>query len=118
MTPADGADGWRGQLDAAGELTPEITATLLTRYGERGRKAIDAIGEQRVKQYRDFTVVVGHTEEYIVESGSCPCKDAEYNLDADDPDALCWHALAVEIARRVDALDEHDMWYSEVREFL
>lgn len=118
MTPADEPDGWREQLDGAGELSSEITAEILTRYGDRGRQAIDAIGEQRVKQYRDFTVVVGHTDEYVVEEGSCTCKDAEYNLDTDDPDALCWHALAVEIATRVDALDEHDMWYSEVREFL
>ncbi len=105
-------------LADTGELTPEITQAILTAHGERGRKAIDAVGERRVKQYKDFTVVVGHTEEYIVEGGACTCKDAEYNLDPDDPTDLCWHALAVEIATRTDAVDHHDMWYSEVREFL
>jgi predicted nucleic acid-binding Zn finger protein len=79
---------------------------------------MEAVSERRVKEYRDFTVVVGHEDEYIIEDGACTCKDAEYNLDPEDPEDMCWHALAVEIAARVDAVDHHDMWYSEVREFL
>jgi predicted nucleic acid-binding Zn finger protein len=71
-----------------------------------------------VKEYRDFTVVVGHGDEYIVEDDSCTCKDAEYNLDAGDPTDLCWHAIAVAIAERIDAVDHHDMWYSDVRDFI
>lgn len=109
---------WRERLEAAGELTSGVTDAILSLHGDRGRRAIDAVAERRVKQYRDFTVVVGHSEEYLVEEGACTCKDAAYNLDPEDPDELCWHALAVEIARRVDALDHHDMWYSEVRDFL
>jgi predicted nucleic acid-binding Zn finger protein len=112
------ADDWEQQLADAGELTPEIAAAILDAHGDRGSRAIDAVSEQRVKEYRDFTVVVGHQDEYVVEADSCNCKDAEYNLDTDDPDQLCWHAIAVRVARATDSLDHHDMWYSDVREFL
>ncbi|NIS32369.1 MAG: hypothetical protein GWN07_18430 [Actinobacteria bacterium] len=105
-------------LEDAGELTADVVEALLAAHGERGRRAIDAVSERRVKEYNDFTVVVGHEDEYIVEDGGCTCKDATYNLDPEDPDQRCWHALAVEIAERLGAVDRHDMWYSEVREFL
>ena len=109
---------WQSRLEAAGELTPSVVEALLEAHGERGRTAVDAVSERRVKQYNDFTVVVGHGDEYIVEEGACTCKDATYNLDPEDPDQRCWHAIAVELATRLDAVDHHDMWYSEVREFL
>ncbi|MFB6353887.1 MAG: hypothetical protein ABEJ92_07345 [Halobacteriales archaeon] len=109
---------WQATLEAAGELTPQVAEELLDAHGERGRKAIDAVSERRVKEYNDFTVVVGHGDEYIVEDGSCTCKDATYNLDPEDPEQRCWHALAVELAARLDAIDHHDMWYAEVREFI
>jgi len=105
-------------LAEAGELTPQGVDRLLAAHGDRGQKAIDAVSEARVKSYNDFTVVVGHADEYVVEDDACDCKDAQYNLDTDDPEQLCWHAIAVRIARAIDALDHHDMWYSDVREFL
>ena len=111
-------DEWERLLDDEGELTPEAVERITETHGDRGTQAIEAVGERRVKQYRDFTVVVGHTEEYVVEAGSCTCKDAEYNLDSTDPEQLCWHAIAVRIARAIDATDDHDMWYSDVHEFL
>ena len=110
---ADDVD-WRVRLAEAGELTPPI----IDAHASRGVRAIEAVSERRVKEYRDFTVVVGHEDEYIVENGGCNCKDSEYNLDAEDPTQRCWHSLAVDIAERVDAVDHHDMWYSEVRDFL
>ncbi len=115
MTPVD---EWEEALSDVGELTPEVVQQIVSIHGDRGIRAIEAVSERRVKKYRDFTVVVGHTEEYVVEDDGCTCKDAAYNLEADDPTALCWHALAVRIARTLDAVDRHDMWYSEVREFL
>ena len=114
----DPADDWRTALAAAGRLTPAIVDALVSTHGDRGQRAIEAVSETRVKQYRDFTVVVGHDDEYIVEDGGCTCKDAEYNLASDDPDQRCWHSLAVDVAEGVGAVDYHDMWYSEVREFL
>jgi predicted nucleic acid-binding Zn finger protein len=109
---------WTAALDAAGELTPDVVDRIIAAHGSRGRRAIEAVGERRVKQYRDFTVVVGHADEYVVEDGGCTCEDSQYNLDTDDPDELCWHVIAAKIAPRIDAVDYHDMWYSDVREFI
>ena len=109
---------WRAALASAGELTADIVDDIVAAHGSRGVQAIEAVSERRVKQYRDFTVVVGHDDEYIVEDGGCTCKDSEYNLDASDPAQRCWHALAVDVAEGLGEVDHHDMWYSEVREFL
>jgi predicted nucleic acid-binding Zn finger protein len=109
---------WQAALDDAGELSGAVVERILAVHGDRGARAIEAVSEDRVKQYRDFTVVVGHTDEYVVEDGGCTCADSEYNLDPEDPTDVCWHTLAVEIAARIDAVEHHDMWYSEVREFL
>jgi len=111
-------EDWQTTLEAAGELTPEITDRILAVHGDRGRRAIEAVTESRVKAYRDFTVVVGHGDEYIVEDDGCTCEDATYNLDDEDPTDLCWHAIAVAIAERIDAMDHHDMYYADVREFI
>lgn len=111
-------DNWRNALAETGELQPAIVTAILSAHGDRGQRAIEAVSERRVKRYRDFTVVVGYEEEYVVEDGGCDCKDSQYNLDPEDPSQQCWHALAVDIAERLGAVDEHDMWYSDVREFM
>ncbi|GGN99860.1 hypothetical protein [Haloarcula pellucida] len=111
-------DDWVALLESEGTLSPEAVTAIVDAHGDRGQRAIEAVGESRVKGYRDFTVVVGYEDEYIVENGGCPCADAEYNLDSEDPDDLCWHAIAVRIAEAIDAVDDHDMWYSDVRDFL
>jgi predicted nucleic acid-binding Zn finger protein len=108
-------DDWRDALADRGELTPAITERILDAHGDRGQRAIEAASEGRVKQYEDFTVVVGHDDEYIVEAGSCNCEDAQYNLG---PEESCWHALAAAIAAPIGEVDHHDMYYSEVRDFL
>jgi predicted nucleic acid-binding Zn finger protein len=109
---------WEALLESEGSLTPAATERIIATHGDRGTRAIEAVSEERVKRYNDFTVVVGHEDEYVVEDGTCTCKDAEYNLDPEDPTDRCWHALAVSIAEHVDAIDHHDMWYSEVRDFI
>jgi predicted nucleic acid-binding Zn finger protein len=111
-------DEWVAMLEASGALTPEAVDRIVSVHGDRGQQAIEAVGEQRVKEYRDFTIVVGHDDEYVVEDGGCDCPDASYNLDPEDPEQLCWHAIAVRIAQAIDETDEHDMWYSDVRDFL
>ncbi|MFC4357031.1 hypothetical protein ACFO0N_03600 [Halobium salinum] len=116
-TVPDG-DDWRATLAAAGRLTPDAVSAIVDEHGDRGLQAIDAVSESRVKQYRDFTVVVGFSDEYVVEDGGCTCKDRAYNLDRENPDARCWHSIAVEVATALDRVDHHDMWYSDVREFL
>ena len=111
-------DDWEAALTRHGELAPDVVERIIALHGDRGRRAIEAVGENRVKGYKDFTVVVGHEDEHVVEADGCDCADATYNLDTADPEELCWHAIAVRIARAIDAVDEHDMWYSDVREFL
>lgn len=111
-------EGWQATLEAEGRLAPEAARTIVSLHGDRGARAIEAVSEERVKEYLDFTVVVGHSEEHVVENGRCTCKDSEYNLDREDPTQRCWHVLAVEIARRIGRVDHHDMWYSDVRDFL
>ena len=115
---SDAETAWLRRLSDAGELTPAAVEAMLSLHDDRGGRALEAVSEGRVKQYRDFTVVVGHAEEYVVEAGGCTCKDSAYNLDPDDPDDRCWHVLAVAIAERIGEIDHHGMWYSEVREFL
>ncbi|MEM4781521.1 MAG: hypothetical protein QXG03_08190 [Halalkalicoccus sp.] len=114
----DPVTAWRTELEAAGRLTGPVAERIIATHGDRGVRAIEAVTEGRVKEYRDFTVVVGHDEEYVVEGRGCTCKDSEYNLDPDDPTERCWHSLAVLIAEATGSVDEHDMWYSEVRSFL
>ncbi len=109
---------WVRLLEDAEGLTSEAADRIIAVHGDRGVKAIEAVGEERIKQYRDFTVVVGHSEEYVIEAETCDCEDSRYNLDPEDPTQLCWHVIATKIARQIDAVDHHDMWYSEVREFL
>ncbi|SIS11779.1 hypothetical protein [Natronorubrum thiooxidans] len=118
MPKANPVERWQADLEETGELTPEIVEQITRIHGDRGARAIEAVSENRVKAYRDFTIVVGYDDEYIIEDGGCTCKDSEYNLDPDDPTDRCWHALAVAIARRVGHVDYHDMWYSDVRELL
>lgn len=118
MSDSNPAEAWEARLEEAGRLTPDIVEQITSLHDDRGVQAIEAVGEGRVKAYQDFTIVVGYDDEYIVEERGCTCKDSEYNLDDDDPTDLCWHALAVVIARRVGHIDYHDMWYSEVRELL
>lgn len=115
---AESVEPWEDALAEAGTITGPIARRIIDAHGDRGVRAIEAVIEDRVKRYRDFTVVVGHREEYIVEGRGCTCKDSEYNLDPEDPEQRCWHALAVAIAAAVGRVDDHDMWYSEVREFL
>ena len=114
----ESVDDWQAAIEVAGELTGPIATAIVDEHGDRGTRAIEAVGEGRVKRYRDFTVVVGHDDEYVVEDGACTCADATYNLDADNPSERCWHAIAVDVADAVGEVDHHDMWYSEVREFL
>ncbi|ADJ14126.1 hypothetical protein [Halalkalicoccus jeotgali] len=115
---SDPLGAWREELAGAGAITGPVAERIIATHGDRGVRAIEAVTERRVKEYRDFTVVVGHEAEYVVEDGGCTCKDSAYNLDPEDPTERCWHALAVVIAEATGRVDEHDMWYSEVRSFL
>lgn len=109
---------WEDELSEIGRLSADIADRIIKRHGDRGVRAIEAVGEGRVKEYNDFIVVVGHEDEYIVEGNTCTCKDTAYNLNPEDPTDRCWHRLAAAIATAIDAVDRHELWYSDLRDLL
>jgi len=88
-------------------LTPDLREEIIRIYGERGRKALQAIDEQRIKKYRDFFIVVGTSDEYIVDEDFCTCRDFIFRK------GRCWHELAVRIAAAICSFDEVDLWYQD-----
>jgi len=88
-------------------LTPRLREELLRIYGERGKKAIEAIDSGRVMQYRDFVVVAGKSDQYIVEDDFCTCHDHLYRR------GLCWHLLAVRLAATAGGFRQVAEWYQE-----
>ena len=73
-------------------LSSPIREEIVRLFGDRGKKALKAIDESRIKKYRDFFVVVGTSDEYIVDDEFCTCPDFSYR------GGHCWHVLAVRIA--------------------
>ena len=88
-------------------LTPELLQEIIRMYGERGRKAVQAVEEKRIKKYRDFFVVVGTSDEYIVDEDFCTCRDFIFRK------GRCWHELAVRIAAAIGSFEEIDLWYQD-----
>lgn len=95
-----------------GSLTPELEKRLSKEFGSRGKKAIEAVRSGKVKKYRDFFVVEGSTGVYIVEDDFCTCKDYLYRLSIKG--GVCYHSIAVRIARATGEYEEVDQWYSDV----
>ncbi len=89
-------------------LTEELRTSIEGTYKDRGRKALTAVDERRVKRYLDFYVVVGHNDEYIVEEDFCTCNDFLFR------ERECWHILAVRIAERTELYEFYDLWYQDV----
>jgi predicted nucleic acid-binding Zn finger protein len=82
-------------------------------YGNRGNKGLEIAEERRVKRYKDFYVVVGETDEYIVEEALCTCKDFLFNASRNM--VKCSHMIAVEIAEEEGLVDVINAWYHDVR---
>jgi len=82
-------------------------------YGNRGKKGLEIAKEGRVKRYKDFYVVVGEADEYIVEDAVCTCKDFLFN--ASRSIIKCSHVIAVEIAEQKGLVDFINAWYQDVR---
>ncbi|MDD1717561.1 MAG: SWIM zinc finger family protein [Methanoregulaceae archaeon] len=86
-------------------FSPAEREEIIRKYGDRGARALDAVTEGRVKKYRDFFVVVGRSDEYVVEDEFCTCRDSVFRGGG------CSHILAVRIARERGAYEEIDLWY-------
>ncbi len=96
------------EIEEERRLTPKFRAWIECSYKDRGRKALAAVDERRVKHYLDFYVVVGHGDEYIVEGNFCTCNDFLFR------GRECWHILAVRIAERTGIHESYDLWYQDV----
>lgn len=88
-------------------LSPPLREEIIRIFGNRGKKALKAIDESRIKKYRDFFVVVGTSDEYIVEDEFCTCPDFSFR------GGRCWHVLAVRIASLTGDYEEIDLWYQD-----
>jgi predicted nucleic acid-binding Zn finger protein len=93
-------------------LTPAMEKRLSADFGVRGKKAVEAVRSGKVKKYRDFFVVKGSSGEYIVEDDFCTCNDYLYRLSVKG--GVCYHSIAVRIARATGEYEEIDRWYSDV----
>jgi predicted nucleic acid-binding Zn finger protein len=100
-------DFWE-RLREKGCLTPEARRRIEEVFGERGRKALRAVEEGRVKRYLDFYVVVGKSDEYVVEEDFCTCSDFVYRS------RHCWHILAVRIAEATGEYEKYPLWYQDM----
>jgi predicted nucleic acid-binding Zn finger protein len=89
------------------QLTPDLRREITCIFGDRGRKALKAIDEHRIKKYRDFFVVVGTSDEYVVEDEFCTCRDNLFRGGS------CWHVLAVRISSLTGDYENYDLWYQD-----
>jgi predicted nucleic acid-binding Zn finger protein len=94
-------------LERDHKLSIDLQEEILRIHGERGRKAILAVDECRVKKYLDFLVVVGTSDEYVVEEVFCTCRAQMFRGGS------CWHVLAARIALATGRFEEVDEWYIE-----
>jgi predicted nucleic acid-binding Zn finger protein len=94
-------------LKAGQTLSGPIREEIIRLFGNRGRKALKAIDESRIKKYWDFFVVVGTSDEYIVDDEFCTCPDFSFR------GGRCWHVLAVRIASLTGDYEEIDLWYQD-----
>jgi predicted nucleic acid-binding Zn finger protein len=99
-------DPWQLILERK-TLDDESRAALISQYGTRGKKAIDAIDTCLVKKYLDFFVVTGSSAHYVVCEDVCTCRDFAYRQKP------CWHLIAVRIAEVTGSFEAVDSWYQE-----
>jgi len=95
------------RLKERGVLDPALEDEILRTWGDRGRKAVQAVHERRIKKYRDFLVVVGASGEYVADEEFCTCRDFLFRK------GRCWHVLAVRIASLTGDFEEIDRWYQD-----
>ncbi|MDD1667187.1 MAG: hypothetical protein LUO96_01840 [Methanomicrobiales archaeon] len=100
-------DPWK-ILGEERRLTDETRRLIREQYGQRGVKALEIVDEGRVKKYLDFFVVVGTSEEHVVEEEFCDCIDALFRRRGS-----CAHVLAVRIASLTGQYEEYPLWYMD-----
>jgi predicted nucleic acid-binding Zn finger protein len=92
---------------------------LVTRFGQRVNKALEALGESRIKKYvfqpsgRVVWIVVGKERDYLVMPVSeyCSCDDFYYQFDHGH---ICYHIIAQKLAEslgRFDLFEDDDDFF-------
>ncbi|MEN6611119.1 MAG: SWIM zinc finger family protein [Methanoregulaceae archaeon] len=94
-------------LPATGFLTEDLRSDIISRFGERGKKALRILDAGHVVRYRDFFVVQGSGGEYVVEEDFCTCGDFLFRKRE------CSHILAVKIARKTGRYTDDERWYQD-----
>ena len=101
------SDLWT-DLAQAKTLTGPIRVRIADEFGDRGKKALHAVDEGHVIQYRDFFVVTGSTGEYVVEEDFCTCSDFLFRKKE------CLHILAVRISSLTGKFRADERWYQDI----
>ncbi len=102
-----------------GNMSNAHVNTLVTRFGQRVNKALEALGESRIKKYlfqpsgRVVWIVVGKERDYLVMPASdyCSCDDFYYQFDHGH---LCYHIIAQKLAEslgRFDLFEDDDDFF-------
>ena len=100
------SDLWQ-RLSEKKVLDEALRLEIEESFGNRGKKALTALDDERIKKYLDFFVVQGRTADYIVEDDFCTCSDFMFR------GRTCWHLLAVRIARETNTFRSIDTWYMD-----
>ncbi len=104
---------------AEGTVSKNHVNTLIATFGQRVNKALEALGESRIKKYvfqpsgRIVWIVVGKERDYLVmpASGYCSCDDFYYQFDHGH---LCYHIIAQKLAESTshfDLFEDDDDFY-------
>ena len=100
-------------LKKGSKFSTEDLKKLEDVFGDRVKKALNLIGENRVKKYLFKPsgvirwVVTGYEKDYLViEHSFCSCKDFLYHALFKREVPSCYHLLAREIAERIEKYEE------------
>jgi len=91
-----------------GSSADEVTAEVCRLYGDKGEKAVFAAKNGKIIQYRDFCVVIGTSDTYVVDEEFCTCSDFTYR------GLQCWHILAYRTAKALGTIVQRDEWYQDL----
>jgi len=107
-------------IRAEGTVSTIHVNALITKFGQRVSKALEALSESRVKKYvfqpsgRIVWIVVGKERDYLVMPASdyCSCDDFYYQFDHGH---LCYHIIAQKLAEatgRFDLFEDDDGFFN------
>lgn len=102
-----------------GTVSNNHVNTLITTFGQRVNKALEALSESRIKKYafqpsgRIVWIVVGKERDYLVmpAGGYCSCDDFYYQFDHGH---ICYHIIAQKLAEslgRFDLFEDDDDFF-------